>query len=87
MNTETKTFIKVDLTNSEFEISGDVEFVEQHLQELKEFIKIGYAERSKVSKNYNTTENLYAHLDTSSVCNTGKVITNVFSTKKEVASA
>ena len=57
MNTETKTFIKVDLTNSEFEISGDVEFVEQHLQELKEFIKIGYAERSKVSKNYNTTEN------------------------------
>ena len=51
MNTETKTFIKVDLTNSEFEISGDVEFVEQHLQELKEFIKIGYAERSKVSKN------------------------------------
>lgn len=57
MNTETKTFIKVDLTNSEFEISGDVEFVEQHLQELKEFIKIGYAVRSKVSKNYNTTEN------------------------------
>ena len=42
MNTETKTFIKVDLTNSEFEISGDVEFVEQHLQELKEFIKIGF---------------------------------------------
>ena len=37
--------------------------------------------------NYNTTANLYAHLDTSSVCNTGKVITNVFSTKKEVASA
>ena len=34
--------------------------------------------------NYNTTANLYAHLDTSSVCNTGKVITNVFGTKKEV---
>ena len=32
--------------------------------------------------NYNTTANLYAHLDTSSVCNTGKVITNVFGTKK-----
>ena len=37
--------------------------------------------------NYNTTANLYAHLDTSSVCNTGKVITNVFGTKKEVAIA
>lgn len=37
--------------------------------------------------NYNTTANLYAHLDTSSVCNTGKVITNVFGTKKEVAFA
>ena len=34
--------------------------------------------------NYNTTANLYAHLDTSSVCNTGKVITNLFGTKKEV---
>ena len=31
--------------------------------------------------NYNTTANLYAHLDTSSVTNTGKVITNVFGTK------
>lgn len=37
--------------------------------------------------NYNTTANLYAHLDTSSVCDTGKVITNVFSTKKDVSSA
>lgn len=37
--------------------------------------------------NYNTTANLYAHLDISSVCNTGKVITNVFGTKKEVAFA
>ena len=41
--------------------------------------------------NYNTTANLYAHLDThldiSSVTNTGKVITNVFGTKKEVAFA
>ena len=37
--------------------------------------------------NYNTTANLYAHLDTSSVLGTGKVIPNVFSTKKEVASA
>lgn len=37
--------------------------------------------------NYNTTANLYAHLDTSSVTNTGKVITNVFGTKKEVATA
>ena len=34
--------------------------------------------------NYNTTANLYAHLDTSSVNDVGKVITNVFSTKKEV---
>ena len=34
--------------------------------------------------NYNTTANLYAHLDTSSVCNTGKVISNIFETKKEV---
>ena len=37
--------------------------------------------------NYNTTANLYAHLYTSSVCNTGKVITNVFSEKNEVATA
>lgn len=33
--------------------------------------------------NYNTTANLYAHLDTSRVNDVGKVITNVFSTKKE----
>ena len=33
--------------------------------------------------NYNTTANLYAHLDTSSVNDVGKVITNVFSTKKK----
>lgn len=32
--------------------------------------------------NYNTTANLYAHLDTSSVNDVGKVITNVFSAKK-----
>lgn len=37
--------------------------------------------------NYNTTANLYAHLDSSSVNNTGKVMANVFSTKKEVAFA
>ena len=37
--------------------------------------------------NYNTTANLYAHLDTSSVNNTGKVMANVFGTKKEVAIA
>lgn len=37
--------------------------------------------------NYNTTANLYAHLDTSSVNEVGKVITNVFMPKKEVASA
>lgn len=37
--------------------------------------------------NYNTTANLYAHLDTSSINNTGKVITSIFSTKKEVACA
>lgn len=35
--------------------------------------------------NYNTTANLYAHLDSSSVNNVGKVITNVFMSKKEVA--
>lgn len=35
--------------------------------------------------NYNTTANLYAHLDTSSVNDVGKVITSIFSTKKEVA--
>ena len=34
--------------------------------------------------NYNTTTNLYAHLDTSSVSEVGKVITNVFMPKKEV---
>ena len=34
--------------------------------------------------NYNTTANLYAHLDSSSVNNTGKVMANVFGTKKEV---
>lgn len=34
--------------------------------------------------NYNTTANLYAHLDSSSVNNTGKVMANVFSIKKEV---
>ena len=34
--------------------------------------------------NYNTTANLYAHLDKSSVLSTGKVITNVFMQKKEV---
>lgn len=33
---------------------------------------------------YNTTADIYAHLDTSSVCNTGKVISNVFEPKKEV---
>ena len=33
---------------------------------------------------YNTTADIYAHLDTSSVCNTGKAISNVFETKKEV---
>lgn len=37
--------------------------------------------------NYNTTANLYAHLDTSSMDNTARVITNVFSTKKEVVTA
>ena len=37
--------------------------------------------------NYNTTANLYAHLDSSSVNNTGKVMANVFGTKKEVAFA
>jgi len=37
--------------------------------------------------NYNTTANLYAHLDTSSVNDVGKVITNVFSTKKEVVTS
>ena len=37
--------------------------------------------------NYNTTANLYAHLDSSSINNTGKVMANVFSIKKEVASA
>ena len=34
--------------------------------------------------NYNTTANLYAHLDSSRVKNTGKVMANVFSIKKEV---
>lgn len=33
---------------------------------------------------YNTTADIYAHLDTSSICNTGKVISNVFESKKEV---
>ena len=33
--------------------------------------------------NYNTTANLYAHLDSSSVNNTGKVMANVFSKKKK----
>ena len=33
---------------------------------------------------YNTTADIYAHLDTSSVLSTGKVISNVFETKKEV---
>ena len=37
--------------------------------------------------NYNTTANLYAHLDTSSVNDVGKVITNVFSAKKEAVTA
>jgi len=37
--------------------------------------------------NYNTTANLYAHLDTSSVNDVGKVITSVFSTKKEAVTA
>ena len=37
--------------------------------------------------NYNTTANLYAHLDTSSVNVVGKVITNVFSAKKEAVTA
>ena len=37
--------------------------------------------------NYNTTANLYAHLHTSSVHDVGKAITNVFGTKKEVATA
>ena len=32
---------------------------------------------------YNTTADIYAHLDTSSVCNTGKVISNVFEPKKK----
>lgn len=33
--------------------------------------------------NYNTTANLYAHLYTSSINDVGKVITNVFTTKKK----
>ena len=33
--------------------------------------------------NYNTIANFYAHLDTSSINNTRKVITSVFSTKKK----
>ena len=33
---------------------------------------------------YNTTADIYAHLDTSSVLSTGKVISNVFESKKEV---
>lgn len=37
--------------------------------------------------NYNTTANLYSHLDTSSINDVGKVITNVFSTKKEAVTA
>lgn len=37
--------------------------------------------------NYNTTANLYAHLDTSSVNDVGKVITNVFSAKKKAVTA
>ena len=37
--------------------------------------------------NYHTTANLYAHLDSSSVNNTGKVMANVFGTKKEVVIA
>lgn len=37
--------------------------------------------------NYNTTADIYAHLDTSSVNEVGKVITNVFMPKKEVAYA
>lgn len=37
--------------------------------------------------NYNTTANLYAHLDTSSVNDVGKVITNVFSARKEAVTA
>ena len=37
--------------------------------------------------NYNTTANLYAHLDPSSVNNVENVITNVFSTKKEIVNA
>lgn len=32
---------------------------------------------------YNTTADIYAQLDTSSVCNTGKAISNVFETKKK----
>lgn len=36
--------------------------------------------------NYNTPANLYSHLDSSSINNTGKVIANVFSTKEEVVS-
>lgn len=35
---------------------------------------------------YNTTADIYAHLDTSGICNTGKVISNVFESKKEVVS-
>ncbi len=35
MNTEKQTFIRVNLANGEFEISGSVEFVEKHLDELK----------------------------------------------------
>lgn len=37
--------------------------------------------------NYNTTANLYAHLDTNSVNDVEKVITNVFSAKKEAVTA
>ena len=35
--------------------------------------------------NYNTTANLYAHLDISGMNNTAKLLSNVFNTKKEVA--
>ena len=37
--------------------------------------------------NYNTTANLYAHLDTNSINDVGRIITSIFKTKKEVVNA
>lgn len=58
MNTEKETFIKVNLSNGEFEISGDIDFVEKYLNDLKNFISTNFLKlRENEEKKDTSSEN------------------------------